>query len=665
MYKKINHFGGKSFGFIPAIQNIINSLVDKYMNEFEYSLFQNLRLADPSEKISRQKQILDRYVASVLNESTTTWELNFSYSQKIELLDALLTDKMESLMVVDKPITQFGEATQNKKCEKVELCFKDYIENHNGEICAQYLNSFTNKYVKISDTQYVDRPLYFLLYRLRNNILHTINERNYSVKAMESLIKKIRDQFEIMLYRQAIQENLTQLSSQDLRDIFLGIEKEMLDDYLMQYRLGKTAEEGNKLAHEVREKLDLADVQGKVREETETLFLSLFTEYNEGDLKVWFTKYIELFNDYATQVDALLEKRIPFYVAERFIEHLRIRMVGKLMNLLGESKVFSIAYSNIDPIHKGALISKICGEFFNSAEYVVYFNIDDLISSEQIKEIDFDGITILSDQAFVKRQAEWYNEPNSGIIISGESSKVVWISINVTAGFDDVEMAVNLGLRRLKQFLNILYHFISREDEINYKIRSQCIIFNHTRQSSTLKHLTTRPWQEPKDIDIINKDLINFIVKQLNIKSIWRSNMSEAVAIYTQLLKSEDIHEKIVLIRNLLEILFQDLDAALFSSIIIAGSNIDKASAKYGDLRYWLYEDYQELMYLADKSREYSALKERIFERFKVFSRMILRTLWFNLNEISEDGYNTSDVAAWILFLHPDNEIVGGGVRDE
>ena len=92
---------------------------------------------------------------------------------------------------------------------------------------------------------------------------------------------------------------LTQLELANLAGVgkttVFDIEKNMLVDYLMQYRLGKTTEEGHEVAKNVRSIIETNKVQEKLRQETKTSFSSLFKKYDEEKILEWFQLYINLF----------------------------------------------------------------------------------------------------------------------------------------------------------------------------------------------------------------------------------------------------------------------------------------------------------------------------------------------------------------------------------
>jgi hypothetical protein len=167
---------------------------------------------------------------------------------------------------------------------------------------------------------------------------------------------------------------------------------------------------------------------------------------------------------------------------------------------------------------------------------------------------------------------------------------------------------------------------------------------------------------EPKEMDDIDIELINFINKYFSSSCEWKNIIISALGSYMSTLKSKSIDQKIELQSKIIKQIFHMKDnvddLAFYAATIIAGSNISKDNATYRQMRLWLFEDFKELLNISNANDKYLVLKERIYDRFKVFCRNIIGTVLFNLDKIDDMQGDIEQIINWIAYMYPNDKLI-------
>ncbi|HEE9033889.1 TPA: hypothetical protein R2I11_004200 [Bacillus cereus] len=665
MYKRIERFEGKAFSFNSAIENEFNYYKQKFINEFEYTLFQtyNREMHVPKKEMN----LNNNYINNQFNEKYTFIPINLKFSQVIELLDSIISTKLEELLTKRVPFKK------NNKEKELHLKFSEYVilNEKNSVDLECYLKGLnidlTN--ADISENpgiySYYKRPEYFLLYRVRNNICKKINSRDYSIKHINNYFKRLNDQFLMLLYEKIIESQITNLEFNNKKSIYTKIVGEIKDEFLNEFRLGITFDEGNKIIEDINNFILENDLIKKIEKTKLDDFILFFDSFDIDSFGNIVKDIGDQFLEYTGEIIKQYNKETINFRLHLDREKLRMILLGEIFMKfhMKIDKLISTGYKNISIKDKEKLIKKNNSEYLEGVFYTVSVNVTDLIIKNEYFHVNFGDVEFLSNNLFKSWQYEkhpdWYRR--KVLIESDDKTDQIWSLVhNVKSGMGDIEKAVSIAKEKVEELLNILYFFVSKEEDMNYKLNSTFILYNEINGNITW-HNERKPWNDPKVVDELDINLITFLNENINKLSIW--NLDLAYRNFMKFCKSNDITEKVRLEKEIIKVIFGDKDIADLAAccaVVIAGSNYDKQDVKYREMRIWLLDDFIELLEIADKG-DFLALKERIYERFKVFIKNILSTILFNMVTVLDyEKYNVKDILNWIIYINKDHSSVGG-----
>lgn len=697
MYKRIERFGFSSNQFIKEIDDVFEMDCNKFMNEIEYVLLKKYYPSDMfnedntikdfdcrnyNDEELLNKFILKKYIDILSNDEFIDFSIDFSGEECVEILDAILTQKLDDELSVNVAAAKAIKKNRNDKKEEDEkdfIKFKEYISKYNfsnrkisdfrGFVKENYLDTTQNNFIQ----DYINRPLYFIIYRVRNNIIKTLNHRRYSVKLLEKYIKDLKEKFKILLYKKIIQLNFAKIDIDKINAIYNVIEEEFLHQYLLDYRLGKTEKDGTKISSEVKKIIQELGIQENIKKELFQSFSKLFENYNEDDNVLWLRKYEDKFVIYikkSSQLDGFdvgKEKNYQFNIT-RICDLFRIHTVSQIFSKLDKDNItilINSAYKAINMDEKADFIKEISGKFLELSNFTVALQVKDLVVKDEIFELKIADISFLSYELF----KSWQYEIQTGMKVeephifeSDTKETHIYVLVkNVVAAREDTEKAMELAKEKLIKTLNMLYFFISREDEINFQIEPLTLILNNNCNTFSVSFGDVKRF-EPKEIDDVDIELINFINKYFSSNYQWKNVVINALGSYMSLLKSKSVDQKIELQSKIIKQIFNKWDnvddLAFNAAIIIAGSNISKDNATYRQMRLWLFEDFKELLNISNVNDKCLVLKERIYDRFKVFSRNIIGTILFNLDTIDDTRADIEQIIDWIAYMYPNNKLI-------
>ncbi|MEG8975257.1 hypothetical protein U8Y98_00785 [Priestia megaterium] len=669
MYKKISKINFVSNAFIPKIDIHFENCTDNFIDELENSLFVSALYSKRIFTLFNELPFsVDQlaFLREVISD-THTFRIDLSEDIMIEILDVILHLRMEGFL--SEPFN-FQEEKNEKKAKPIEFMpFKKFVNERDinlnldsyAENTIEEFEGILNE--KYKNKNYYQKPPYFLLYRSRNILSKLINNRNFSIKIIEKFLKEVKNDLRIYLYKKIIQENLESLTDKDKKAVYEEIQEYLIRDSLSDLRLGKTFEDGNLAIKITKQKIDDYNIKKLVEEEIYNDFLKEFSSSSDLNLESWVNKYVDLFKgklqDFKGDFDEYLDC-IDFRYDKKRIDMIVLGSI--LSNSKNYQQLIDEAYRSLSSEEKASVVERVKERYLKTSEFTIALRVKDLITENKFLYNEMnDDIYALSKEMFNGWQHDLYKDSNENrtIVNFNDNDSYTWFIVkNIKCGIEDVENACNIARDKLSQMLNFLYYFISNESEMNFTIDNVHVSFNHDTKKRTYGNGNSSNLPEPKRIDDLDKNLIKFMNEFYQNDSLHRYHVQAAINYYIKLCRTEDITEKINCEVNILKNIFREENlekVALYSSIIIAGTNYDNDDVTYGEMRQWLYEDFTEFFQLASQQGHFFA-KERVCERFKVFCKNIIGTLLFNLIPMKEEiHYDVQDIIKWILYINPDN----------
>lgn len=350
--------------------------IDNLMKRIELSLLYNsYPNIDEEKKIDLElnnfKELREALAGDLIKERIR--RLNIVMEEKENILNL---DQIESKMLL---ITLYEyylreemveyvdfldfDKEKNVKGEKIGENFKTFINNYKDE---KYLEDFDIKVKKMFKDReaikkiYINRPTYFLLYRIRNNLLREINKTKCSENFIKNSIKQIKRFYTEKYIDEYNKKFFFTIKKFDemKNEIFNHIEEEFLD----WIRNGKTVNAGNELVVKFKNAIQKDIEYNKLKNEyinlikiedgyeaTKEKYEKLQEKYNKIAFKYldaktkinanWIKNDLNIFFSYCTVeyiVDSLSEDRIQNIdnckikeVENETIEYIKTKIIKK------------------------------------------------------------------------------------------------------------------------------------------------------------------------------------------------------------------------------------------------------------------------------------------------------------------------------------------------
>lgn len=661
MYKKIKTWNSDS-------NNPFESMVSKYMSaifdKIELALWKTYLKSAPVEQVTGNQTIqyyLNNHLQIQGDEDLLEEEIPLPVV--IELLDYLLTSKIEDFLRED-----FEKEEKSEKPSQTYLTFSQFLEREN--ISDFNLQRFSSAMLYINHSQnHNKRPLYFLLYRLRNNLLIEYQSRNYSIKhirkSLESLYKNIEDLLRgNILYthcHKLTQDSIIQLSNQ--------FQAMIISRYASELRMGKNVEEGERVYSEtIRQVKDLDEIKELSSSYSLKLQELVKGDLNESLLLDWYDSYS---GDILEATSVIQGMSLNELTNQRvsMTDTLRKMIVNEILAHKDLSNVLEEAYNDLDLEKIKQLVNDMCQERLSDVVYTVAFHVKHLKADNSFSRLEFQDFVLLSDALFEGWQSELTKKFDNPLHISAPDepqNEYAWVLVNNTkAANGDIEMAVTRAKNKLKSRLSLMYFFVALDEEHEFTISDRYVACNNDNKNFYFGSFSkkTIPYQ-PKSIDDFDSTLIDLLINFDLKESKWKDSILKAVEEFEQFCRTSDVHDQIKYLKGMLVSLFGPLDnsfeLAAACSIFIAGTNYNQPNVTYGDMRSWLFEDFIEFFIISEEPGK-DALKERIVERFKVFCKSIFLTTLINFNSIKLDNKESIfDIIDWLLFIFPSNQLING-----
>ncbi len=571
--------------------------------------------------------------------------LNLNQMESKMLLITLYEYYLREEMVEYVDFLDFDKE-KNVKGEKIEENFKTFITNYKDE---KYLEDFDIKVKKLFKDEekikklYINRPTYFLIYRIRNNLLREINKTKCSENFIKNSIKKIKKFYTekyIDEYNKKFFFNIKKFDEMS-SEIF----KHMEEEFLNWIRNGKTVNAGNELVVKFKNSMQKDIEYNKLRNEyinliknedgyeaTKEQYEKLQEKYNKIAFKYldektninvnWIKNDLNIFFSYCTAeyiLDSWSENRIQNIdnckikeIENETIEYIKTKIIKKEIY-----NVF-IKIENVDLQQQNVMkISNLI--FIKGKELKV--NIDKYLQAKCTKfEKDFFKLDkIQENDVYVKVE-------------------------KIEAYKSDSEFISNIAFKEINDIVNMIYFYTARDKSKRYKLGDQLLIIENSNNNKLVKCLAR---EGIFDIPLISNEWMNNIFNGYgeDVKLI-----IEAINEFNKIINENTLDIELLIKSN--KKLLNENDVYNLSrdmAILIAGTNIFRYTVSYLDLRFWLIEDYIEFF------SEELPNDQFIQERFLNFYKRVINII-FSYNDLKRNNL-IKDLQNWILKIFPNDYI--------
>lgn len=633
------------------LQSYVLNNINKFMKKIEWSLLYNAypKIDDVEENevySNNIESLSEKYKSKLIRERIsrlciTDKEniLNLDEITSKKLLIGLYENYLREEMIEYASFKMLNDIKEEK--EKKEENFKTYLEKNNKtDLIIDFeseLKELLNNETLLENV-YIKRPTYFLLYRIRNNILKEVRETNCSRKHIENVIKGINNKYSelyLIEFNRRLFKEINDFNKLK-ENIIFHIEEELREII----RSGKVVKIGNELADKFKENIDndidyklLNDKYNQISIENKTFdeIKNIFLEYQEEYILLS-KKYL----DEETKINKFwikddLNNFLLYTVSEFIVDSLdasRYEMDNKLLSRI-----------------ENEVISYIKSEYFKKVNYDTFIQVQN-VELEDDKEIKYGNITFNKAQK-VKENLDTYlgykaSKFEQEFFENIKDTDIIIKMNGIQAYQRDSDIVEQKMLNEINDVMNVLYFCTAREKSKIYTLGRQTLIIDKNSSFKQVKYSSNR--DGIFDFEIVESKWLNNIL-QCNSNQDTKL-IIESIKEFNKINNQKDNKRLIEAINKLINM--NDLyDTSRVMTILIAGTNIFKYSVNGLELRLWLLEDYIEFL---NNQLPYD---EFINERFLNFYKRVINIM-FSYNDIDDENllYNLQN---WILKIFPNN----------
>lgn len=642
----------KRYWLNDKIQEKIDTNVDTFMKKFE-NLLLHISYPKLDEYIHTEekcngfeelnsffyydliKERIDRI--SIEDKIYNFLELDETKSKK--LLISLYEYYLRKEMIENISFEEMEEV-KSKNTEKISETFRNFLESGNNENFIEKFDNEINEVFndqKLLKTIYVNRPNYFLLYRIRNNILREINSKICSEKHIENMIKYINKKYlelYVLQYNSKFFNEIKNFNSMK-NEIFEHIEELFLESL----RNGKTISVGNELVNMFKGRTEKNDKFKGVKESYKEKinktdgykkmvdnFMNFQEEYNKIAIKYFDAETIKI--NIIWQKDDL--KTFIMYCVSEYIND----------SLKKESN--SIDCEKIEKI----IMTDIKNKYMENERYDVVFkakNVEILkTENAQISNFTFLKCKDLKENMDLYLEHKCSKFENDFLKNVNENDIFVLVK-NIEVLKRDSTYIGEIVCQKYKDLSNVIYFYTAREKSKEIKLPENLLIIEKNSDFRLVSNIHTDGYFNIKIKsdewlnEIFNNEISSELRRVLNSINEYNNinyyeNSGRLVEAYKMLLNNSDLY-----------------NYARKLAILIAGTNNYKYRVTYLCLRFWLIEDYMEFL---DRKLSYDIF---INERFLVFYKSIL-SIVFSYNDLIDNNI-VNNLQQWILKIFPNDFI--------
>lgn len=556
-----------------------------------------------------------------------------AYGLIIPLYEYLLREEMV------KYSDSFFDNNKNVQKEKKSyISFKDYKEskdNHN------YLKDYIDEYNKIINSDsiysdyYIHRPTYFLLNRIRTNILENGYNAYCSYSHFEKIFKYIDSKFESK-YIELINTKYFDkvINTRELRNEILKYIKTALSNSLM---LGKNFSKSNDSTNTINNQIFSAS-EFENLEEMANAELQDINEYRHflNYVSKYQKQYIQLIKRYVTNETNIRETYLKNDV-NNFICNLVSNKIVEHRNDILEF----IEIDEIENINK-EIIRKIKNRFLKKEKYNVFLKLyncqmkEEYLNTKNAKFISNNYINLYLNEIYKcdnLKQKMYFFDDNKEQIYAEVN--------NIYVYKNDMIFTINKAKKEVEKVMNYINFYTSNKNSKDYKFGDGCFIFKdkiksyseiYNRQSGIF------------NVKLINNESFYSILSDKS-KEKYMSPILDTIKELEFIQNSNDMHFLSNSNKKMLNSYIKK-DMEIIISIIIAGSNNYKyENLNYGKLRFWLVDDYKDFFSNSIPNDNF------LFERYITFYKKCINIILSYLDVFDDKTF--CELINWILKVFP------------
>lgn len=642
MYKFLYTSTLSRYNFNGKLEEIISTNEEKLLKNIEYSLLQNayekeiknskikgkystIQAMQKNLKYELIKQRIKQLGENTKLEKIVVTSKNESKLILISLYEYLLNEEMKEEKDMDLIDKVEGNLTAEKPPQKLEEFIKskddtNYVEN----LKLEFNKILSSK--ELIEKYYIDRPAYFLLYRIRNNIIkEKRNEQECSLKHIEKVAKEMKN-----INRDNIFDFINEHyigNIKDLKEISNTIYEYIINE-ILDFALNGTVNAGynerkENLKRLINSNSQIIEIKQNYIQQTEKDYI-----LQQKIISETFDKILEGVNNIIHEDKKELKIPIPFLKND-------VKKYAKALyanTILNESEQeINIEYEQINK----KTIDEIEEKYFKKVKYDVLIPLKGIDLQENLVETN--NIIFASKEQLNKFIDLEEQERTFGTKLRKDVIYALVKEIEVLK--KDSKKAIEKAEERIKITTAIIENYTYRKE--NKKI--EFLQERYVLENNKIVLVSYPNTCGVLDVRII-KD--NYFDKMFKIKE------QEKIARIGNTLNKLYSLSNSKSLKDLKECYYELYDTnkiednALFYTILIAGTNIYKYdNISYLKLRLWLYEDYLEMFKGEIKEDEF------IFERFFKFDKTTITTLLSYAEKWNENI--ETNIQNWILKVYP------------
>lgn len=642
MYKFLYTSTLSRYNFNGKLEEIISTNEEKLLKNIEYSLLQNayekeiknskikgkystIQAIQKNLKYELIKQRIKQLGENTKLEKIVVTSKNESKLILIALYEYLLNEEMKEEKDMDLIDKVEGNLTAEKPPQKLEEFIKskddtNYVEN----LKLEFNKILSSK--ELIEKYYIDRPAYFLLYRIRNNIIkEKRNEQECSLKHIEKVAKEMKN-----INRDSIFDFINEHyigNIKDLKEISNTIYEYIINE-ILDFALNGTVNAGynerkENLKRLINSNSQIIEIKQNYIQQTEKDYI-----LQQKIISETFDKILEGVNNIIHEDKKELKIPIPFLKND----------VKKYAKALYANTIFNESEQEInieyEQINKKT-IDEIEEKYFKKVKYDILIPLKGIDLQEDLVEAN--NIIFASKEQlneFIDLEKE---EKTFGTKLKKDVIYALVKEVEVLKG--DFKKAIEKAEERIKITIAIIENY-------TYRKKNKKIEFLQERYVLENKRIVLVSY--PNTYGVLDVKIIkdNYFDRMFKIKE------QEKIAIIGNTLNKLYSLNNSKSLKELKECYYELYDTnkiednALFYTILIAGTNIYKYdNISYLKLRLWLYEDYLEMFKGEIKEDEF------IFERFFKFDKTTITTLLSYAEKWNENI--ETNIQNWILKVYP------------
>lgn len=526
---------------------------------------------------------------------------------------------------------------------KINEKFRDFIKNNN----QNHLEDFDIEIKELfKDNKsirkiYINRPTYFLLYRIRNNLLRETKKTKCSEYFIKSSIQKIRRFYSEKYIYEFNKEFFLSIKEIDKmkKEVFNHIEESFLDCI----RNGKTISVGNELSANFKNAIKNDESYIKLKNEYVNL---IKIEDGYEITKEKYKTFLEMYNDIAIKYFDNKTEINTSWIKNDLNMFFSYCVAEYIVDSLPDDKIQNIDKCKIKEI-ENQTIDYIKNQILRTETYNVFMKIEN-IDLKQQNIIKVSNLTFINGKE-LKANMNRYLQFESTELgkrffnLNNIQENDVYVKVEkIKAYKNDSEFISNVVLNKIDDIINVIYFCTARDDSKIYKLGNQMIIIG-SGNNKLVKYLNN---EGRIDIPLFSNEWID---KTFTEYSKYTKSIIESINEFNKIVSDNTLDIGLMIESN--RKLLNEIDVYSLSrvmAVLIAGTNIFKYNnVSYLELRFWLIEDYIEFF------NEELPKDQFIKERFQNFYKRVINII-FSYSDLKRNNL-IKDLQNWILKIFPND----------